>query len=255
MLHHYLRGLVQKIYREHFKNKYFEFIKDNVDSNIDFDTYIQDKFPSIHDSEEARIRLGSDILYFIESRCDLYDITESKIEGLSHRRIMPSIELTELVDRIVLMESAELPMVIKPVKWEIKSNGSTVKYGGTLTNSTHRLRPLFTISHENIASQKIICNKHIIDTVNNLSEVPFTINKEVLEILTSKVYIKDNTQLVKLSVHPLTHEIGLAIKTNDYKKVNDITSYNSKHIQDKTVITIAKLFSSTEKFYITIYLD
>jgi DNA-directed RNA polymerase len=241
------------LYRELFFDSWKEYKA--LNKGLDYHSHIKEVYPEIYDNEESRILLGSDLIYFLEQRCDIFKIIEVRVEKKWNRAILPTKEFDTFVNNITLLECDEMPMIIKPVEWVLDSKGRTIEYGGTLTNKEYRVKGLISSSHKNWDSKKIFCSQLVVNTVNKLASVPYTINTELLDIISSRKYYINSVPLIRLDLHKETHNLSNLINTKNFSMVKEITSHNSKYIQDRSIITFAKLLTNTDKFYLTTFLD
>lgn len=208
-------------------------------------------------SEEDEIKLGLDLVVLLCSNSNFLELKEIKIDRNISKRVLITKEgFKELIDNITLMDSEEIPMIIKPYPWRINSNGNIVSYGGTILNNQLQYKPLRSKSYENTVVNSLLFTNDVIDSVNKIAGVKYSINTKVLEIISNNIYYKDdNTPIVNLSEHSESNKISSYIHDKNHVKITEITSHNSKYLYESTLINIAKLMSKVEGFYLTIFID
>jgi hypothetical protein len=117
-------------------------------------------------------------------------------------------------------------------------------------------RGLIPPSFKNAAIKKIKFNEGLILTVNNMSSIQYIINRDVFDIITSKVYYKSNGErLIKFKTHEETECLGKFLEEKNLAKIYEITSYNSKHLYDITNLNIASLMYNCDEIYFTSFID
>jgi DNA-directed RNA polymerase len=206
--------------------------------------------------EEELIKLGCDLVVILSNNSNLIELKEIKVsKNLSKRIILARDGLKNLLDNITLVDSEELPMLIKPLAWRINTEGVITEYGGSLLNNKYRFKSLRSKSFENIKGNNIKLSNLVIDAVNKIASVEYSINTELLDIVTSNEYFKGKSPLVYLEPHSETSMLSTFIEDKNYIKVNEITSHNSKHLYDSSIISVARLMSKVEGFYVTVFID
>lgn len=78
--------------------------------------------------------------------------------------------------------------------------------------------------------------------------IPFAINTKVLKHILNLIQNSDNNnkikELIKLNIHPNTHNMLKLNLTHKYGELNDIAIHNSQFYSDKSIILSAILLSS-----------
>ena len=224
---------------------YSQHIKNGGTQESNFNDYCINN--NLQLSNDEIILLGFDFLDLICSNSSLIELNEIRFKkNITQRVLIPKEGINNFLSYFTLIDSPEIPMLIKPLKWSIDSNGKIENYGGTIFNNKYKFKNLISKSIENISVKELIFNDNVMYAVNKLASVAFTINKELLDIITSKDFEKFNKDRVFIynNKHPDTHNILKYKESKDNLKVKEITSYNSKYLYDNTVISIAKLMSS-----------
>lgn len=93
------------------------------------------------------------------------------------------------------------------------------------------------------------------EAVNTIANVEYCVNIDLLNILTTNHYFKNGKPLVTLKPHPKVNSLNELIINKDYTLIDEITKHNSKYLSDTSIISIAKLMSYVEGFYITVFID
>jgi hypothetical protein len=93
-----------------------------------------------------------------------------------------------------------------------------------------------------------------------MASTKYCINKELLEIITNNTYYKkeecDNkTPILHFNTHEESNNIDKHIKDKNYKMIYEIVSYNSKNLYETSLLSLAKLMSYMDEFYITNFID
>jgi len=150
--------------------------------------------------------------------------------------------------------SVKLPMIVKPKKYKyILEDGiiKTTHLGGYLTNDIDITQELI-ISKSTISKDYYMSNQIIYDLVNNLSSVPYKINKQVYNFIIDK-----------------DHEFNLIMKESEIEndcinsegkfkskyKESKYKSEMSKFILESTILDIAYLFENVNEFFFPVRLD
>jgi len=235
------------------------FIKDKnsnkLENNINFHEYCENNNFTL--SEEDAIKLGLDLVVLLCNNSNFLELKEIKIDRSISKRVLITKEgFNDLINNITLMDSEEIPMIIKPYPWKVDSNGDIVSYGGTILNNQLQYKPLRSKSHENTAVNNAPFSNEVIDSANKIAGVKFSINTKVLEIISNNIYYKnDNTPIVNFGKHPESNNLSSYIHDKNNVKVNEIISHNSKYLYESSLINIAKLMSKVDGFYLTIFID
>lgn len=227
----------------------------HISSKLSFNEYIKEKNLSL--SEDELIKLGVDLIQFFTHRSNFVEVKEVyKKKDLYRRYLVPKEDFKKLLDNITYLESEEIPMIVPPVGWKINCKGEVIEYGGTLTNNEYRYKSLVSLSHKNPLVKKMKLNKCIVDTVNKMASTEYTINKNVLSILTEKEYlVKGNERLIHFKPHEESEILSKYVEDKNFIKVNEITAYNSKHFYDISILNIARLMNNVDTFYTTTSID
>lgn len=112
-----------------------------MDSSMDFREYYSITTGDINADE--LILIGLDLIYLMASNSNLINMSEIKVDAnLSRRIITQKPGFVALLDRVSYIDSIELPMLIRPIPWEIDSSVNISNYGGTIFNSKYKFRSL-----------------------------------------------------------------------------------------------------------------
>ena len=64
-----------------------------------------------------------------------------------------------------------------------------------------------------------------------------SINKDLFDIITNKIYYKENgEELILFNHHLDTEKLGEFYKNKEYAKIYEITSYNSRYLYETSII-------------------
>jgi hypothetical protein len=206
-------------------------------------------------SSDDYFKLGSDLVEIIGENSKIFIVTNVKGENNEvHRIIVPGQELSDEIIRLLAVDTEKLVMISEPSKWDISiSNNNDYiikKYGGLLLNNINK-KEFVSVSHKNSGKIKLN-NLNIINSINYLSSIPYTINSELLNYILFIIYNKksfsDNDQsvideLIKLNIHYNTKNIFKLISAKKYGELSEIHKHNSQYYSDKSIITSALLFS------------
>lgn len=235
------------------------YIKDKnsnkLNKSINLQEYSENKNLSL--SEEEGMKLGLDLVVLLCNNSNFLELKEIKVDKNTSKRVLVTKEgFSELINNITLMDSEEMPMIIKPLPWEMDSEGNIGSYGGTILNNQFQYKPLRSRSQENSVVNNSSFTQDVIDSVNKIAGVKYSINTKLLDIITSNSYHKDdNSPLVYSSRHSESNKLSSYMQSKNNVKVNEILSHNSKFLYESTLINIAKLMSKVEGFYLTIFID
>jgi hypothetical protein len=115
---------------------------------------------------------------------------------------------------------------------------------------------LITSSVKNPGSKDIKYNEDLIQTVNKMASVEYVINKDVFDIITKKTYYKANgDKLILFNLHEESENLSKYNKNKNYVKSYEITSHNSRHLYEISILNIASLMYNCEEIYFTNFLD
>lgn len=208
-------------------------------------------------NEEESIGLGCDFISFFSERSNFFAVKDVSVKkNLRRRLILPKSDLKYLLENVTYLDTEELPMVINPLPWKINKSGEITEYGGTLTNHEYKLKSLMTASVKNYAAKFLTVNDALIHTVNKMASVKYIINKDVFDIISKKVYYKANGErLILFNIHEETDKLAKYNKDKNYVKHYEITSHNSRHLYEISVLNIASLMYNCEEIYFTNFID
>lgn len=230
------------LYKEVIKDNYKIYTQSLANSETVKMSFKEYYFENYDYSNEDSIRLGAFIIIFISEKSDLYLIDNIKSSSEETKRVIKAGKLfEELMNDLVLFDSYEAPMIVKPVKWVIRGSikpediskdtlspgilenpteiikkkqennftNKIIKYGGYLQNDTEDFKGLIRKSKESLGDSIIIDNK-IVKMVNYMSSIPFRINKNVLNYLIELIIAPGKNDIIKdlnLSKHPKTYSL------------------------------------------------
>lgn len=104
-------------------------------------------------SEEDLAKLGLDLVSFFSSRSTFVELKEISVNKKLYKRVLlPKENLNALLENFSMVDTEELPMLVKPLKWEINSRGKIVEYGGTYFNRQYQFKSLISVSPQNPTS-------------------------------------------------------------------------------------------------------
>jgi hypothetical protein len=244
-----LNEVIRELYSRDLKNN-------NIPSDLKYSQYKLDKIKNNMLDEEKLIKLGCDLIIFLSERSNFFEVKELKLgKNISKRVIIPKGDFVKLLENIIYIDTEELPMIIPPLHWKIDNNGKIIEYGGTILNNKYEFKSLTSISVKNIAVKSMKYNNSIINSVNRMASTEYIINKQLLDIITKKEYMKGDKPLIYFRPHSESNRLSKYIKDKNFIKSNEITVYNSKYIYETSIINIAKLMCNTESFYFTNFID
>lgn len=234
-------------------------------------------------SDQDIITLGFALLSIMEIFSSLFTSRIITKNNESTKYYLPSEELLEILNGVMINDIVELPMVCCPEEWQTNEDNSISLYGGYLLNNMEYFRDLVKKSPENPESATPV-SSNIIDSINYMSSIPYAINTKVLEILLEDKDLKPYLE----SLHKETKNLGnlykIAYKYNGIQtssegdtipnikdveaipnikdievtrakeKISEITEFNSKFYYVTNIINIAKLYAY-HTFYFDFYLD
>ena len=245
--------IVSNFYYNEYKNKInIENLKQSDFKFYEFMEKINFKL-----SKDDLKKLGMDIAYFVSDRCNFIEIKEIEIKKEMYiRQIIPKEYFSILLEEFTIIDSEELPMIIPPLPWKIDSKGKIVDYGGNFLNNNLRYKYLLTDSHKNTLAGDLCFNKDIINMVNNMGKTKYIINKKLLDIILRQEYfLKDGKKLINFRRHEDSNKLTEYKKKQDFIKVNEITTYNSKYLYETSILQIARLFKDVKEIYMSPFID
>jgi len=148
----------------------------------------------------------------------------------------------------------KLPMIVKPKKYEyIEENGviTPVKLGGYLTNDIDITEELI-ISKPTINKDSYMTNKIIYDMVNNLSSIPYKINKQVFNFVLENGSEYDLLQQ-ESNIEKICMNENRVIKSKHFEE--KYKSLMSKFTLERNILDIAYLFENVNEFFFPVRLD
>ena len=151
--------------------------------------------------------------------------------------------LDVMADNKITSLPCKLPMIVKPKPYRLIDGKTT--YGGYLLNGDTYMENLFIskpLYHIPTALEE---NENILQMVNEISSVPYMVNKEVLEYIYK--YGESNGVLINY------HKDVQSKKSK--KKINEFKSVLSKYNMQNLIIEIAQTYSLVDKFYFPLRLD
>lgn len=217
--------------------------------------YMEDN--NIKLSDDELITSGCDFIIFFCDRSNFVEVREIVINKEERRRVLfAKSDLTNLLENITYLDTEVLPMIVKPKAWRIDKQGKIIEYGGCLTNNEQEIKCLVKESIKNPLGKSIRYKKDLISAINKMASVEYVINKEVLDIISSKVYFKENgDKLIYFKPHIDSGLLSRYNNEKNYVKVYEITSHNSKHFYDISILNIAHLMCGCDKLYFTNFID
>jgi len=230
------------------------------DKNLSSDKFRSKLKDIIGDINEIEyFKLGSDLTEYIAEKSLLFKLDNIRNDdGTVNRILIPGEKLNINLLNILTYESELLPMVNLPEKWcvdiknlnvvelSLKENEQSIvisNYGGFISNKNNK-SSFIRKSHKNVGFSRLK-NKDIINTINYLSSIKYSINNNVLNYI-FKLLINNDERIynfINLDLHPKTKEIHKLTITKNMIELNLIQKHNSKYYSDKTVLQTAFLFS------------
>ena len=206
---------------------------------------------NLSDSSKADVTsLGLFLLDFVCMKTNLFTKYTETINDISVIKLIPAEGLSrDLINKYTAVFS-NVPMVCKPVDWEIEidkqtTNYKITKFGGYFLNEREDQRKSFLHKSNKNLSETKFNNTNQINTINYLSNIELIINIKLLEHLcelleSNNTYIKD---LIILDPHPYTQDIHKYRHASDTTEYRKILKHNSIYYNDKTVFSLALLYS------------
>lgn len=249
--------LIRIINMENYK----EFLKNDVKDDL-YDVYTPSSFIEFFEKhgksvdEDTAIKIGFEFTYIISENSNFFELKESKIDrNLTKRYIILKSGFKDIINTITLTTTSELPMIIKPLPIVINNEGKLIQFGGSLSNNKYKMSTLRSHSYENISANDMTYTNNVINAINFVNSVEYTINKELYYIITHNNFIKNNENLIYFTPHHQTGEINKLLKDKKHHEVSYIYKYNSKYISDVSILNIAKLMLNVEKFHLSMFID
>jgi len=150
--------------------------------------------------------------------------------------------------------SLKLPMIVKPKKYEYVEKNSIIectKLGGYLTNDIDVTDDLI-ISKRTVDKNSFMTNKIIYDMVNNLSSIPYKINKEVFNFILEKgAEFKLLTEYADIEKNCKLDDGSFRSKYMENKYKSEL----SKYILERNILDIAHLYEQLHEFFFPVRLD
>ena len=201
-------------------------------------------------------KLGHTILSFINLHSDLFSISEETTEkGNSFTVIYPGKYIEELLNTFSLSDISKLPMICKPINWELDPNSNEIiNYGGYINNKDDKINYIH-LSYKNKGRIQIE-NTNIVNTINFIQSTPFVINLKVLYYILKSINNNINLgdDIFAANIHNETNKL-LEYKNNgDMVKVVEILRHNSIYHNTYSTLSAALLFRNFE-FYQTMFTD
>lgn len=209
-------------------------------------------------SSDDYFRLGCDLAEIVSENSNMFNFINVKNEedNTVQRVVVPGKELDEQIIKLLAVESDKLIMICEPCKWDVTINDTNSykinRYGGFLLNSINKID--FISKSQTNSGEIKLDNFNIIDCINYLGSIPYTINTEVLKHLLNLIKDKDMdgkqahlykkiNELIKLNMHHDTKNIFNYTLKKKYGELSEIYKHNSQFYGDKSIITSALLFS------------
>jgi DNA-dependent RNA polymerase len=202
--------------------------------------------------EEFYIKFGMDMVLFIGNKSGLYILNNQFIEyNKSYTEIIPSQILDERIIEYLSHDENTYPMVSKPEDWEVNINSGEYiieKYGGFYLKEFKR-ESFIHNNPKNSGKTKLI-NYDIINTINYIQSISYTINKEVLKFLFECLAEGELKDYICLDMHPNTKDyFNLKVKNEKKGLITKILKHNSKYYLDRTILTNAILYRNSDIFF------
>lgn len=243
---------VEKYYVEQNNNKY------EIEKGLSKEEfYIRlDEILGIISSDDY-FKLGCDLAEIVSENSNLFNFMNVANEDNTVQRIIvPGHKLEDQIVKLLAVDTEKLVMICEPCKWEITINDTKSfninKYGGFLLNNINKNEFLNQSFINN--GKTTLHDLKIIDCINYLGSIPYTINtqvlKHVLNLIKSiegeeQLYNNNKIkELIKLNMHHNTKNLYNLTLRKKYGDISLIHKHNSQYYSDKSIITSALLFSS-----------
>ena len=222
----------------------------------------------INENEHFFAIFGADIMEFIGNKGEFYNIKYSydKKDKKSIKVMLPDKYLEYLHDKHKSLTSLYLPMLTKPLDWDIHIHSGVkhtdmhydvTQYGGFLTNTINKQH--FIHNNQNQMGKTLLTNNSIINTLNKIQSVPFKINKVVLDYLLDCIEadfdFKDHIILIKHPETKFLYDLNLNKQNNQQKaKLLEILRQNSQYYH--TILNLSNaLLLYNQTFYHPAFVD
>nr|YP_009574413.1 hypothetical protein [Arthrobotrys musiformis]QBM31531.1 hypothetical protein [Arthrobotrys musiformis]QBM31681.1 hypothetical protein [Arthrobotrys musiformis] len=170
--------------------------------------------------------------------------------------VVPTLKIKDILKlKSLLILPKKIPMIVKPNNYERIFNGETYieKLGGYLLNGECYSKEIIIKNWRSMDNSKINDINNIYNAINNLSSVPYKINKNVLNF----IRLNDSRFNLTLNNGPL-HEIEMKkeenIKLLKREKI-ELEKYTSKKFVEQNILLLADLFENIPEFYIPVRMD
>ncbi|OSX56101.1 hypothetical protein POSPLADRAFT_1087357, partial [Postia placenta MAD-698-R-SB12] len=206
---------------------------------------------------ETKYKFGSLLLELILDEFD-YIFTKNSIFEKNEHYIYISIKPNYLaILTSSIFNPIKIPMIAKPKLWEynISSESKNIeitKLGGYYLDQYNELSKNNQVIRQHPYNKfNSVISEDQIKCINFLNNIPFKINKDMLNIIIKEWENKDSNLFKGLNKpHPLTNEFE-NVKSSIKK---DILSHNSKYWINTNIINIALLMKD-QTIYFTTFLD
>jgi DNA-directed RNA polymerase len=135
----------------------------------------------------------------------------------------------------------KLPMIVKPNPYTENSSG------GYLLNNVKYHEHLIIRKKAYSVNSKVN-NKRLYDVLNNLSSIPFKVNKVLLDLL------RNNSNL-NLLIDPFKKHKYADMKKKTKIQENEYRSHNSAVVLQENILEIADFYSKVPEFYFPLRMD
>lgn len=200
-------------------------------------------FESIEKNDSFFLSLGAkitDILRF-SGLIDLHLTRVSRNEKRTDFVVLNKDLIKLSKNHVVKVPPLKLPMIVPPKKYKTKSDG------GYLLNDVSYTEDIFTINKQIRDSSEIIDDNKLYYLINNVTQTPFKVNKELLSFILSD---KGRHILINQSDF-LQYE---DIKLSKYKQTK-YKSLLSKFVLQEFILRIGDLYKNYNSIYYPIILD
>ena len=191
--------------------------------------------------EKIYLSIGHLIIKCLLDSCSFFELKSEKISSKETILwIKPTKEAINLWEKQFYMIGLHIPMINPPRDWTLNNNG------GYYYNKERMTEELIHLSVENIGKTSIRSN-NILKGINKMQNVPFRINKEMLNLILEK---GEKYGFILSGPHPNTDKIKLS-----KKEYLEIEIHNSRYYLEQNILGLAQLFSHVDSFYFPLYLD
>nr|YP_009469563.1 hypothetical protein [Pseudocercospora mori]AVE15073.1 hypothetical protein [Pseudocercospora mori] len=228
-------------------NKYFSTIKgdDKTNFRVWTATYLKSK-PELkavlEENDRFFMRLGDmalEVLNFSElMRVDVVTVSRRE-RRLEYKIVDPDLLKLDKKD-VIAVTPLRLPMIVEPKDYK---DGE----GGYLLNNVDYSEDIFTDKHSYKLGSELAPDNKVLPLVNSLNKMPFKINTELLDFVTSDI---GSYLLIKSSDLELEPGVVLSkYKQNSHKKLV------SKFVHQEFILKIANLYRNFNSIYYPVRLD